>query len=113
VTTTPLVISLSFQEISWLRFRTAWRSAGQGGEAGILFFAARDNQARFDFTFWESREMDTIEALRPFVSIAETGSLSAASRLSPWPRPRPRCGSSRSWPGQRERQGDAGIARNT
>jgi DNA-binding transcriptional LysR family regulator len=44
-------------------------------------FAARDNQARFEITLRESREMDTIEALRLFVSIAETGSLSAAARL--------------------------------
>jgi len=43
-------------------------------------FAMRDNHSQFESTFRELREMDTIEALRLFVSIAETGSLSAAAR---------------------------------
>ncbi|MGO4570027.1 LysR family transcriptional regulator [Rhizobium sp. 2YAF20] len=48
----------------------------------IDHFRSFDNHGLFESTFRDLREMDTLDALRLFVSIAEAGSLSAAARQS-------------------------------
>jgi len=60
------------------------RRGGHGllllAEAYIGCICLADNQAILDWTFRDLREIDTLEALRLYVAIAETGSLSAAAR---------------------------------